>query len=98
MHVDCSFPVYKSFVTLQEAAGFIKSHLKQKEVNFKKQCPVKSEKVCDLQRLPTRFYKWPFYVDHQGFVQVYVDGSCFENGKNGAKAGLGVFFGPGHAM
>jgi hypothetical protein len=29
---------------------------------------------------------------------VYVDGSCFENGKNGAKAGLGVFFGPDHAM
>ncbi|XP_046455655.1 ribonuclease H-like isoform X2 [Daphnia pulex] len=98
MHVDCSFPIYKGFETLQEAAGFIISCLKQRAVEFKKQCPVRSDRVRDLQNLPTRFFKWPFHVDSEGFVQVYVDGSCFENGKNGAKAGLGVFFGNGHAM
>nr|CAH0099197.1 unnamed protein product [Daphnia galeata] len=98
MHVNCSFPVYKSFVSLQEAAGFITSYLKQKEADLKKLCPVKSERVSDLHKLPTKFFKWPFHVDYEDFVQVYVDGSCFENGKNGAKAGLGVFFGPDHAM
>ena len=98
MHVNCSFPVYKSFVSLQEAAGFITSYLKQKEADLKKLCPVKSERVSDFHKLPTKFFKWPFHVDYEDFVQVYVDGSCFENGKNGAKAGLGVFFGPDHAM
>ena len=29
------------------------------------------------------------------FLQVYTDGSSLGNGKNGARAGLGVYFGPG---
>ncbi|KAF6752457.1 ribonuclease H-like domain-containing protein, partial [Ephemerocybe angulata] len=32
----------------------------------------------------------------QGEVQVYVDGSCFNNGKPNAKAGAGVYFGTGN--
>lgn len=37
-----------------------------------------------------------FQVDSQGFVHVYTDGACENNGRFTAKAGLGVFFADGH--
>lgn len=39
-----------------------------------------------------------FYEDSDGFVHVYTDGSCENNGKAIAKAGLGVYFGPDHPL
>lgn len=39
-----------------------------------------------------------FTVDESGFVVVYTDGACTKNGKRGAKAGIGVWFGRGHLL
>ncbi|XP_047038255.1 ribonuclease H1-like [Helicoverpa zea] len=39
-----------------------------------------------------------FEMDNDGFVQVYTDGACSANGKSGARAGLGVFWGNGHPL
>lgn len=39
-----------------------------------------------------------FKYDSNGYVQVYTDGACENNGKAGAKAGLGVWFGYGHPL
>lgn len=39
-----------------------------------------------------------FEVDSEGYVQVYTDGACSANGRNGAKAGLGVYWGDGHTL
>lgn len=39
-----------------------------------------------------------FETDEDGFVKVYTDGACSSNGRNGAKAGLGVYWGDGHPM
>lgn len=39
-----------------------------------------------------------FETDDDGFVQVYTDGACSSNGKNGARAGLGVYWGEGHHL
>ncbi|CAG9576045.1 unnamed protein product [Danaus chrysippus] len=39
-----------------------------------------------------------FKFDEDGYVQVYTDGACSSNGKNGARAGLGVFWGEGHPL
>ncbi|XP_038209385.1 ribonuclease H1 [Zerene cesonia] len=39
-----------------------------------------------------------FKVDDQGFVQVYTDGACSANGRKGARAGLGVYWGDGHPL
>lgn len=36
------------------------------------------------------------YVDAHGFVHVYTDGACQNNGKYSAAAGLGVYFAEGH--
>lgn len=65
---------------------------------MKIQFPVESKRVPNFNRLRKAFYRCEFYVDDDGFVQVFTDGSCFENGKKGAKAGAGVYFGPGHQM
>ncbi|XP_041974327.1 ribonuclease H1 [Aricia agestis] len=39
-----------------------------------------------------------FQTDHNGYVQVYTDGACSSNGRNGARAGLGVYWGEGHPL
>ncbi|CAB3220874.1 unnamed protein product [Arctia plantaginis] len=39
-----------------------------------------------------------FETDDDGFVQVYTDGACSANGKTGARAGLGVYWGEGHRL
>lgn len=36
--------------------------------------------------------------DDRGFVQVYTDGSCLNNGSSNAKAGIGVSFGDRHPL
>ncbi|MCL4133494.1 UNVERIFIED_CONTAM: hypothetical protein GTU68_006246 [Idotea baltica] len=42
--------------------------------------------------------KSKFELDSDGFLIVYTDGSCAFNGKHGAQAGVGVFFGDDHPM
>ncbi|XP_063882286.1 ribonuclease H1-like isoform X1 [Scylla paramamosain] len=42
--------------------------------------------------------KSKFKVDSDGFLIVYTDGACWMNGKQGAKAGMGVFFGQEHPL
>jgi len=39
-----------------------------------------------------------FSVDEDGFVIVYTDGACQANGKFGAKAGVGIWFGENHDL
>uniref|UniRef100_A0A6A7FPD1 ribonuclease H n=2 Tax=Hirondellea gigas TaxID=1518452 RepID=A0A6A7FPD1_9CRUS len=39
-----------------------------------------------------------FEVDDDGNVVVYTDGCCEFNGKHGAKAGVGVYFGPDNPL
>ncbi|XP_059049258.1 ribonuclease H1-like [Achroia grisella] len=39
-----------------------------------------------------------FDQDSDGFVQVYTDGACSANGRTGARAGIGVYFGEGHRL
>ena len=65
---------------------------------MKNQFPVESKRVPNFNRLQKVFYRLEFCADEDGFVQVFTDGSCQENGKKGAKAGAGVYFGPGNQM
>lgn len=47
---------------------------------------------------PKKIGRYDFEMDEQGFVHIYTDGSCVNNGKSGAKAGLGVYFGEDHPL
>ncbi|XP_039765861.1 ribonuclease H1-like [Pararge aegeria] len=39
-----------------------------------------------------------FETDRDGYAQVYTAGACSSNGRYGAKAGLGVYWGDGHEL
>jgi len=39
-----------------------------------------------------------FTVNQDGFTEVYTDGACPNNGKGGARAGVGVWWGPDHPL
>ena len=39
-----------------------------------------------------------FITDRKKYVHVWADGACRMNGRRGARAGLGVWFGPGHPL
>lgn len=39
-----------------------------------------------------------FHEDGDGYVQVYTDGACLSNGRHGARAGIGVYWGDGHSL
>lgn len=39
-----------------------------------------------------------FLLDSEGYVIVYTDGSCFNNGQKNACAGYGVYFGDEHVL
>lgn len=39
-----------------------------------------------------------FTVENDGFLVVYTDGSALYNGRNGAQAGIGVYFAENHPM
>lgn len=39
-----------------------------------------------------------FLEDNDGYVHVYTDGSCENNGRSNAIAGYGVYFGEGHIL
>lgn len=46
----------------------------------------------------TRYGNYDFMEDHEGYVQVYTDGACENNGNPNAAAGYGVYWGEGHAL
>ena len=46
----------------------------------------------------TKMGRYEFETDRLGFVHVWTDGSCVNNGKADARAGLGVYWGEDHAL
>lgn len=45
-----------------------------------------------------KYRDYYFLEDDEGFVHVYTDGSCENNGRPNAVAGYGVYFGEGHPL
>lgn len=39
-----------------------------------------------------------YVQDNDGYIQVYTDGACVQNGKPTAKAGIGIYFCEGHPL
>lgn len=96
---------FKKFSTENEARDFID---KNKDSEESGATPVAVEEnkakrlkvaVIDGDIHKVKVYKdHTFFVDESGYVIVYTDGSCTNNGKAQAKAGLGVYFGEEHAL
>lgn len=45
-----------------------------------------------------KYGEYEFLEDDKGYVHVYTDGSCENNGRLNAIAGYGVYFGEGHTL
>lgn len=45
-----------------------------------------------------KYGEYEFLEDDKGYVHVYTDGSCENNGRSNAVAGYGVYFGEGHTL
>lgn len=45
-----------------------------------------------------RHGEYEFLEDDEGYVHVYTDGSCENNGRANAVAGFGVYFSEGHPL
>lgn len=50
------------------------------------------------EQKPKKRTKYELPVDEDGFVHVFTDGACENNGRVNAKAGLGVWFGDNHPL
>lgn len=48
--------------------------------------------------ISNKIIKTDFDRDENGYVIVYTDGACENNGKPNARAGLGVWFGHNHPL
>ena len=101
---DVPNPKFRKFPTLEEAEEFMEEHLKASflknvQKNLKSICPIPAARVQQVRHMSTTtFYNHQFHVSDEGYVQVYTDGACENNGKKGAKAGVGVWFAEGHAL
>lgn len=59
--------------------------------------PKKDNGEIPLKRMK-KYGKHNFLEGEDGYIHVYTDGSCEGNGTPSAVAGLGVYFGEGHAL
>ncbi|XP_061387600.1 ribonuclease H1 [Musca vetustissima] len=92
-------------MALEEVEGLPQPNKSLKRKNDSQDCgQFKSGKigkyestVCETSGL-VHIGKYEFNIDSEGYVIVYTDGSCFNNGKANACAGFGVWFGDNHPL
>lgn len=87
-------PKYKKFETYAEAVGFIEIYgdeLTIARVKRNKAAPTTAASTSTKKNVETPAKVVPQL--REDAIDVYTDGSCLGNGKNGATAGVGVYFG-----
>lgn len=84
-------PKYKKFDTLSEAEAFVRQY----SVSVSASESIGAE-VADPQEPPAKKAKTDIkqLISRSKVLVVYTDGSSLGNGRNGASAGVGVYFGP----
>lgn len=60
--------------------------------------PLKRSSTAQNDTEKKKFGRYEFETDDLGYVHVYTDGSCINNGNKDARAGLGVYWGEDHAL
>lgn len=99
------YPKYKKFATLEEAENFIQENqttrgtMSQSGKSLRNKTAVPTDNdICTRNLSSVVFRDYPFQRDENGYVHCYTDGSCESNGRVGAKAGIGVWFGLDHSL
>jgi ribonuclease HI len=88
-------PKYKKFGTRDEAIEFIRAHGNEEAqewlLNQSAEPPSKKAKKTKTSGEPDS----DIFEDEPGVLRIFTDGSSLANGRAGATAGVGVFFGEG---
>ncbi|KAI0472315.1 hypothetical protein F4859DRAFT_100595 [Xylaria cf. heliscus] len=88
-------PKYKKFATREEAIEFIRANGNEEAqewlLNESAEPPSKKAKKTKTSGEPGA----DFVEDEPGVLRIFTDGSSLANGRAGATAGVGVFFGEG---
>lgn len=84
-------PKFRKFSTWAAAADYVRQHGNSDAVAALES----QEEQMDVGDRPPKKTKeeQPVAQNDDEFVAVWTDGSCLANGKDGAKAGVGVYFG-----
>ncbi|KRX88203.1 Ribonuclease H1 [Trichinella pseudospiralis] len=88
---------YKKFSTEQEAREFTNSVSQNDRVQFNSFAPwIPEQKRLTTpaeQQTSTNNMRWSSSNERKSFAVCYTDGACVNNGKLGARAGIGVYWG-----
>lgn len=88
-----SFVKYHKFHQLEAAADYINEYQLESQRSLQLKFPVHSDKKLIKNFLNFRkCFTRGFRIDDKNFIHVYTDGACSKNGRQGANAGIGVFF------
>ncbi|CAF2741812.1 rnhA [Lepeophtheirus salmonis] len=90
---------YKKFLSREEAEKFVKEEtfkdpwIGEKSNKFRRN-HMKNESGFSVDNTDWTYAKdKEYYMNDDGWVKVFTYGACTNNGKKGARAGIGVFFG-----
>ncbi|KRX23562.1 Ribonuclease H1 [Trichinella nelsoni] len=88
---------YKKFSTEQEAREFINSVSQNERVHINNFAPWIPERkrltIPAEQPTSTKNMRWSSRSEKNSFAVCYTDGACVNNGRLGARAGIGVYWG-----
>lgn len=86
-------PKFRKFATWAEAANYIRENGDAAAIA----ALAKQEEQMDIsyEEPPAKKSKEESFAEEENYVTIYTDGSCISNGKHGARAGIGVYFGDG---
>ncbi|RKF65763.1 Ribonuclease H [Golovinomyces cichoracearum] len=96
---DVKRPKFKKFLTREEAEYFVFTngeelqHISGEEEQEEKDLPTEADELISNKRRKTGALLDRSKESEENFIKVYTDGSSRRNGRLGARAGVGVFFG-----
>lgn len=96
---DVKRPKFKKFLTREEAEYFVFTngeelqHISGEEEQEEKDLPTEADELISNKRRKTGALLDRSKESEEKFIKVYTDGSSRRNGRLGARAGVGVFFG-----
>jgi hypothetical protein len=98
--LSCSFVSHRSYSTVGRAET--KTAKRECSASDKGAGPSKTLKLQppdsdDEKDLKNNIFSG-FETDENGYVHVYTDGACENNGRVGARAGIGVWFADNHPL
>jgi hypothetical protein len=97
--MSCYFVSHRSYSTAsrdETKTNKRKISARDKEAGPSKVLKVEPPDADD--KMDSKIFLPGFEVDQNGYVHVYTDGACENNGRAGARAGIGIWFADDHPL